>query len=322
MSNVTNDTTDSNVVDSSDNALAEATAIEQKKIDNYKASEARLVELAIATLDPKDMLKKYAKLGKEAIGLGFIRMESLAVGSWNGQKDWDKVCEDLETLVRMRIPVKEIRMSTYARTHLFVEAMRPMCPNIEKLSYYQVASKFLPTLSFDASDLTGSLKKDWIGFLRVTIEKQLSDNPMPMKELDEAIATRKKEIEAERAANSKRTPEQILEAEQKAADKKLIKERSDVRNKITSAVSDALKVNNFGAPGIVGAVEDAFKLADLPMPGRLVGFDPINCTVEDCKTLAKAMLAGGKLAEMVVLKNTLDVMIKIAQNQMVGSIAQ
>ena len=49
--------------------LSGATDAEQKKIDEYRASEARVVDLAEATLDPKDMLKKYAKLGGEALKL-------------------------------------------------------------------------------------------------------------------------------------------------------------------------------------------------------------------------------------------------------------
>jgi hypothetical protein len=314
MSTLTNDTNTSNAL--------EATVSEQSKIDAYKASETKLVDLAISTLDPKDMLKKYAKMGKETIALANIRKESLAVGSWNGQKDFDKVCEDLETLVRMRVPIKDIRMSLYARVHLFVEAVKSLCPNIEKLSYFQVANKFVPTLSFDSTDLTGEIKKDWLTWVRVTVDQQLSDNPMSMRELDESIKSRKEEIERERAAKSKRTPEQIIEAEQKAANRKMIAERQASQTKIANSVADALSESKADVNDVVKIVNDVVKQAGLEMPSRLVGFDPINCTVEDCKTLAKAMLAGGKLAEMVVLRNTLDVMIKIAQNSMVGSIAQ
>ena len=36
-------------------------------------------------------------------------------------------------------------------------------------------------------------------------------------------------------------------------------------------------------------------------------------------TLAKAMCAGGKLAEMKALRDTLDAMIKIAENAMIAS---
>ena len=105
-----------------------------------------MVDLAVATLDPKDMLKKYARLGKEAMDLAEKRKASLAAGAWNGKDDFEKVCSDLETLVRMRVAIKEVRMATYVRVYLWVEAVKALVPNVEKLSYFQVANKFLPTL--------------------------------------------------------------------------------------------------------------------------------------------------------------------------------
>ena len=50
-----------------------------------------------------------------------------------------------------------------------------------------------------------------------------------MKELDASIKERKEEIERERLARSKRTPEQVLEAEQKAANNKKLAERRRLR---------------------------------------------------------------------------------------------
>ena len=77
MSNVAHDTSTSNAVAEGDasatpvvnNALPEATDAEGKALEDYQASEAKVVELAIQTLDPKDMLRKYARLGKEALSL-------------------------------------------------------------------------------------------------------------------------------------------------------------------------------------------------------------------------------------------------------------
>jgi hypothetical protein len=319
MSTLTNDTNASNV-DSASDAL-KATEAEQNKMDTYKASESKLVDLAITTLDPKDMLKKYAKMGKEVIGLANIRKESLAIGSWNGQKDFDKVCDDLETLVRMRVPIKDIRMSLYARVYLFVKAVKSLCPNVDELSYYQVANKFVPTLSFDAVDLTAEIKKEWLTWLRLTVDQQLSDHPMSMKELDESIKERKTEIERERAAKSKRTPEQILEAEQKAANRKLIKERTDAQTKIANTVADALSEKTADVNDVVKIVKDVVEQAGLEMPSRLVGFDPANCTVDDCKTLAKAMFHADKLVEMKALFSMLGVLIKQKENSLIDTLA-
>lgn len=328
MSSVNNDTTNSNPVSdknigdaSTDVAsdVIEATEAEAKKIADYRASEAKLVDLAVATLDPKDMLKKYARMGKETLGLAKQRMDSLAAGAWNGKEDFAKVCSDLETLVRMRVPIKQIDMNVYARVHLWVEAVKALVPNVEKLSYFQVTSKFVHTLRFDPADLSGEIKKDWLTWVRTTVERQLSDDPMTMKELDASIEAHKKEIERERQAKSRRTPEQVLEAEQRAANRKQIAERTAAQTKVSNAVADALSEGKADVNDIVKIVKDVVAQSKLDMPSRLVGFYPENCTIADCKLLASAMCNAGKYDEMKYLRNRLDAMIKIAENAMVAS---
>ncbi len=325
MSSVQNDTTtvkpasdeqaQGTSTDTLDNALS-ATADEQRVIDDYKAAEAEVVSLAVATLDPKDMLKKYAKLGAAVIKLAHKRKASFK--AWERQ-DFDKVCDQVGELVRMRVAIKDVRMSLFARVYLWVEAVKPLVSSVEKLSYYQVANKFVPTLAFDAVEMTGEIRKEWLTWVRVTVERQLSDDPLTMKELDESIKARKDEIERERQARSKRTPEEVIEAEQRAANKKKIAERQAAQTKVANAVAEAVTDGKADVNDIVKIVKDVVEQAGIDMPSRLVGFDPVNCTIEDCRTLAKAMCAAGKLAEMKALRDTLDAMIKIAENAMIAS---
>ena len=262
--------------DVSNNALLEATEAEAKKEAEFKAAEASVVDLAVQTLDPKDMLKKYAKLGKAGLDLANKRKESLAAGSWNGKDDFEKVCSDLEITIRSRVAIKEVRMATYVRVYLWVEAVKALVPDVEKLAYGQVANKFLPTLAFDVDDLTGEIRKDWLTWVRTTVEKQLSDTPFTMKELDASIEERKKEIDREKLARSKRTPEQIMEAEQKAANRKIIADRTAAQTKVSNAVADALVEGHADVNDIVKIVRDVVEQAKMVMPSRLVGFDPIE----------------------------------------------
>lgn len=341
MSSVLNDTTEVNAEvadeqapgtssDTPDNALS-ATEAEQKAIDDYKATEAEVVDLAVATLDPKDMLKKHAKLGGATIKLALKRKASFK--AWERQ-DFEKVCDDLATLVKMRVPIKDVRMSLFARIYLWVEAMKPLVPNVEKLSYFQVANKFVPTLQFDAVEMTGEIRKEWLTWVRVTVERQLSDDPLSMKDLDQSIKDRKEEIERERLARSKRTPEEALEAELKAANRKKVQERQAAQTKVLDSITKALAEGHADPTDIADVFGKAVKDADVDMakvvsklveaseqemPRKLVGFDPMACTVDDCKMLAKAMCAAGKLAEMKALRDTLDAMIKIAENAMIAS---
>jgi hypothetical protein len=294
-----------------------ATVEEQRRIDEYKASENLVVDLAIATLDPKDMLKKYAKLGKAALDLASKRKASFK--AWNGKDDFEKVCSDIETLVKMRVAIKEIRIATYVRIYLWVEAVKAIVPNVEKLSYFVVANKFLPTLQFDPVELTGEIKKDWLTWARVTAERQLGEEPMSVKAIDASIAARKEEIDRERLARSKRTPEEALEAELKAANKKKLAERSAAQSKVSNAVADALVEGQADVNDIIKIVRDVVEQSKMTLPGRLVGFDPENCTIDDCKTLASAMCGAGKMAEMKFLRDRLDAMIKITENTMITS---
>jgi hypothetical protein len=329
MSSVANDTTtikaasddqgQGTSMDAPDNALSAATAEEQRKLDDYRASEARVVELAIATIDPKDMLKKYARLGKEGKSLAEKRKASLKAGSWNGKEDFEKVCEDIETLVRMRVAIKEIRIAVYVRIYLWVEAVKALCPDVEKLSYYVVANKFLPTLQFDPVELTGEIRKEWLTWVRTTVERQLSDEPMSVKELDESIKERKEEIERERLARSKRTPEQVLEAEQKAANRKKLAERSSAQSKVSNAVAEAISDGNADVNDIIAVVRQAVEKSDESVHRGIVVFDAERISIDECKQLAATMCAAGKLAEMKYLRDNLDRMIKIAENAMVAS---
>jgi hypothetical protein len=301
-------------IESSDNALPEATEAERNAIEDYKAEEAEVVSLAVATLDPKDMLKKYAKLGRAVLNLAAKRKRSFK--GWV-REDFDKVCDDLAVLVKMRVPIKDVRMSLFARIYLWVEAVKPLVPNVEKLSYFQVANKFVPTLSFDAVELTGEIKKEWLTWVRTTVERQIGDDPMSMKELDASIEERKKEIERERAA--KKDPEKALQAELRAAEKKAKTERQASQNKVFKALDSAISEGHADVNDVVQIVEKALSENKLALPRKFSGFDHENCTIEDCVMLAKGMFAAGKLVEMKALRDNLDAMIKIAEHALLKS---
>ena len=325
MNIVSNDTATSNVVsdeqsqvastDAADGSMLEATEAEKKIQAEFKASEDKLVELAIATLDPKDMLKKYARLGGETIKHANRRKASFK--AW-AKQDFDKVCEQTEELIRMRVPIKDIRMSLYARVYLWIEAMKPLVPGVEKLSYFQVSHKFVTTtLEFSAVDLTGEIKKEWLTWVRTTVEQQLSDSPLSMKDLDESIKTRKEEIEIERKARDKRSPEKVLAAEQQAAARKLTAQRSAAQSKVSNAVSDALTQKLADVNDIVATVRQAVELSGQEVRRGIVVFDVNAIDIQDCRDLVAVLSQAGKIAEMKFLRDNLDRQIKSAENALI-----
>ena len=78
------------------------------------------------------------------------------------------MCDDVETLVKMRVAVKDVRPSVYVRVYLWVDAVRSIVPNVDKFSYNTIANKLLPTLEFDPIELSGEIKKEWLTFVRTT----------------------------------------------------------------------------------------------------------------------------------------------------------
>jgi hypothetical protein len=301
------------------NLVEGADASEQAKIDAYKASEAKVVELATATLDPKDMLKKYAKLGAEALKLANKRKESLKAGSWNGKDDLNKVCSDLETLVKMRVAVRDVKMLVYIRVHLWVEAVKPINPNVEKLSFHVVVNKYLPTLMFDPVELTGEIKKDWLTFVRTSVEKQLSDSPLTMSDVDSAIKDYKAELENAKRKNT--SDEKQLERERKAEESKVRKDRRDAQTLIADSLDKAIVDGHAETQDVVEIVNKVLADHKMELPAKLAGFTPETCTVADCKELVKAMAAHGKVAEMKALYNHLDAMLKIIANNMAAALS-
>lgn len=289
--------------------ILHATQAEQGKLDAYHSAETELVDLIVATVDPKDALKKYWKVGKSTHALAMRRLKSLADGAWNGRKDFDKVCDDVATLVKMRVAVKDVRPSVYVRVFLFVEACKSIVPNVHAISYHAIANKLLPTLQFDATTLTGEIKKEWLTFVRLTCENLLSDSPMTMGELDKAIDERTDEIERERKANSKLSAEQQLENERKAANKKLVAERQAAQSRILKTVHDSLTDGQAEVNDVLCVVRQAIEASNVSHSRGIVVIDADHINADDCKSLAFTMCQAGKVAEMTYLRDTLTGML-------------
>ena len=61
---------------------------------------------------------------------------------------------------------------------------------------------------------------------------------------------------------------------------------------MANAVADALTEGKADVNDIVKIVKDVVEQADMALPSRLVGFDPMNCTVEDCRHARESDVRG------------------------------
>jgi hypothetical protein len=288
-------------------------------VSEFEKAEDEVVALAVKTLDPKNMLKNYAALGRAGRKLAERRKASLKAGAWNGTIDVKKVCDDLAVKIRSKVPIKLVEMDKYIRIDLWVEAVRPLVPGVEKLSYYQVYNKFLPTLDFDVELLTGEIRKGWIGWVTSTVERQISSDPMSIKDLDASIAERKEQIVKERDAKRKPvTPEEEANNAAKALETKRRGEKNAAQSKISDAIDKALVSDNATPSDVAEIAEKVLKThnMEMPKPGT---FDAANCTANDVKMLARQLFTAGKITEMRLLRDTLDQMLKVVDNALVLS---
>ena len=264
-------------VDADTSALATVEPKVAKLMEQNDTSIAKIVTLAVATLDPKDALVKYARLGGEVLKHARWQKKSFT-GTWE-KDDYKRLCDKIADQVKFSVPIKDVRMDVYARVHLFVEAVRPFCEGIEKLSYYQVANKFLPMLQFDAVDLTAEIKKGWYAFLQETLAQQIGSEPLPVKELDAKIAQQTAELARERMSG--KTAEQIQEAEEKAKEAAFRKDRNAAQGKMSTSIDKAITDGHADAQDVSQIVQKVLKDHGLELPS--VGIDPATCSKTDLK---------------------------------------
>jgi hypothetical protein len=228
------------------------------------------------------------------------------------------VCSDLETLVKMRVPIKNVEMGQYVRVHLWVEALKPHVPTVADLSFFQITHKFLHTLQFDSEALTGELRKEWAAWVITAVATQLSDEPLSMKDLDASIEERKAEIE--RAKRKNPDPEKELVRLQKEQERKVRKEREDSLSKISDAIDKAILDEHADAKSVrdIAAKVLADHKLTLPTEGA---FDAKTAGVNDVLAIAKGLFEAGKVAEMRRLHETLGQMLKVIDTAMKTAVA-
>ena len=294
-----------------DTVSAGLTESERSFVTEDEKAIDKLASLTADTLDPKDMLKKYVRLGNEALRIARKRRASFK--AWS-KDDFESLCAELERKVKLRVAIANVEMAKYVRIALWVEATKVAVPTVDQMSYYQAYNKFAPTtLQFDAVALTGEIRKDWIVWNTDTVNRQLGTEPLSIKALDESIRVQRESIES--AKRSKQDPEKALLREQKAADSKIRKERESAQSKIADAIDKAIIGDQATAADVMQIAEKVMEShgVKLPKPVLDMGMWAV-CTKDDVKTLADVLFSSGKFVEMRFLRDRLDAMIKITEN--------
>ena len=290
--------------DADTSALATVEPKVAKLMEQNDTSIAKIVTLAVATLDPKDALVKYARLGGEVLKHARWQKKSFT-GTWE-KEDYKRLCDKIADQVKFSVPIKDVRMDVYARVHLFVEAVRPFCEGIEKLSYYQVANKFLPMLQFDAVDLTAEIKKGWYTFLQETLAQQIGAEPLSVKALDAKIAEQTAELAREKLSG--KTAEQIQEAEDRAKEAAFRKERNAAQGKVSTSLDKAITDGHADAQDVSQIVQKVLKDHGLELPS--VGIDPATCSKVDLKMFFAVMLNNERISEIRFAHKLLGKMVE------------
>ena len=183
MSKVLTDTTTDKTVsdeldqgtstDAPDNALSGPTdesgvTPEQQAIISESEQEANDVAEYFLTkiVNPKDALKIACEGGKRAYKYAEKAMKSVKQGAYT-KDDFAGSCHQIEMLIKRKAVVTEKNLvSRNVRIYLWVEAVKAVCPSVVNLHLNTIANKLLPTLSFDPTNLTGEIKKNWLTWVK------------------------------------------------------------------------------------------------------------------------------------------------------------
>jgi hypothetical protein len=290
--------------------LLNATASEQAFIESDENAVIKAADLIAKAVD--DSASKYAKLGHEVLKIA--RKRKTAFPRWSKQ-DYDDLVNKMEMLVKLRVAIASVRIKDYVRAALFIEAVKPAVPGVEKLSYHVVANILLPALNFDPVELTGELRKEWHAWTLTTVARQIGDEPLTVRDLHESYAARKQEIARE--ALAKKDPEKALEAEKRSREAKARSERSASQTRILDSINKAMDDGFANVDDVLTVVAKTIEDRKEKMPAKFVGIDPSSLTTADCKTIADCLYTSGKLVEMKYLHARLDALIKTAENALI-----
>jgi hypothetical protein len=301
------DSTDVEVISDQSNAtgpdaLGEMTPVQSANLAKNDTAIDNLVELARATLDPRDQLKKYCKLGKAALAHAVWQKNNFA-GTYT-REDFDRLCERIADRVKLTVPIASVRIDDYIRMHVFVEAVKPMVENVDTLSIYQVSSKFLPMLSFSKTELTGELRLEWTDFVKKWVSFQVSSEPVSMRVLDAAIADCKVAIES--ARDSKKTQEQRDASARGKIVAAKVKAENDLNAKLTTGIDEALG-GILTPEAVVGILEKVALDRNVTLPNRVK--DLGRMSVQEANLLAKTLFEAGNAAAIKTLYATLGKMV-------------
>ena len=98
----------------------------------------------------------------------------------------------------------------------------------------------------------------------------------------------------------------------KAANKKILAERSAAQSKVSQSVSDALLDGKADVNDILAVVRQSIASTNVEHNRGIAIIDAEKISFDDCKSTRSVMCATGKLAEMTFLRDRLDHMIRVA----------
>jgi len=278
-----------------------------------KSEVKRIAKLAADVLDNANMLKRWCRIGKDTLAHATWKKHQLpkfADGTDQfTAKDFKKTCDDVADEIRALVAVKDVRVDLWVRCYLFVENVKKMGLDVERLSYYQVANKFLPCMSWSPSTLTGEIKPEWADWLKDNVARQLSDAPMTIRDLDVSISNHEQDLKD--ALDAKKTPEARIESDRKKLRAERTKKENDVRTRITTGIDEAL--GGVLTPSeVVGILDTLAKERKITLPnvGNPILDAAATMTEHEARALAGALNRAGNIDAMLALFGALKAHLK------------
>jgi hypothetical protein len=288
------------IINATENSNATDANVDDRSAQ-YKAGIKAIVGLIREKYE--DEATRSFRIGKEGLDLAIWQLHNTP--NYEGS-DFDTLCRNIQADVRLYVAInpKSIRVSDWIKAYAFRETVRTdigdaVADNISLFEYLRMLGQ---AYTFNKKTVEGSIAKGWHGFVRTLGYDRSTGKRVTSEAFLERLDKHVKQLEQDAKPKDKAKADALSVAQN------ILKKDADVKKAntaITTSVVDAVKAGHLDIANIVGIVETVAKEFGKDMPSNF-GFNPAECTVDDCNTLALAMYQAGKLYEMKRLADRLE----------------
>ena len=276
-------------------------------IDVSATNKTAIHEQAIAEI--VGMIRaKYTEDGERNFAIGKRAFEHAQwqkgnVASDYTNSDFDNLMTRIRDDVRYFVPIKaeSIRIAVWVRCHVLRELVRQHAGNdvADSLTHHEYAALTGKALRFVPRDVEGTLVEGWLDTIKGIASDRSKGLAVIREDFENRMVATTQRIEAARLASlsPEKQAAKLASDSVRASHSAIAKATKD----ITTSLDQGIATNVVSPESALSILEAVAKAHGKPLASNAIGFNPADCTIEDCNALALAMFANGKYHEMKAL---------------------